>query len=690
MTLFNALTPRTRFVLGLLVLLSADPSQTSFGAASPGQQKALIIAVQSHHDPRLNLNFTNRDSDALRKTLTERAGLPASHITLMNDEAPDAFRPTLENLRKELKRFLRDVKPEDRLILFFSGHGFIRDGVTYLVPSDFRRETPEKTGLPAAEFREALSQCPARVKFLILDCCQAGGEKGIDDPGIPSEVVAKGLDLQQVPGCIVLASCQAREKSYEWPEHRCSVFTYWLCRGLEGGADEDADGHLTADEVYKYSYDRVSKTVSQVLGGGRAQTPVRSIGLNVAGPQEVLTLIPESPESLCKRLAAHLDLEARLRKLKKLGVLEFLEPYGRVEGLSRSNLPAYCAERVRLELTHLAGREYGVLDAPQLQKATRGLKFSEIGDPDAMRDLAANGGGLDSVVAGTLRRRGRNLNLQCDLISTADGESLVRPGGLLPLTETLLADDGQSFDNRERPKDASPGSEAVVVKVVAESRKPSPLLDPKFPFRVDVWSVLAPAGTPVTDATPRVQKPFRQAPSGVDKADPGTLLIGASAGEAFEIRIKNGSDKQVGLVLLLDGINSLGRKVERIEEARCWRLEPGTSAAIGDWYAVDPTAAVGTVNAQTRRFVFENVSGKSLDRETFGDALGTITAAFFEAKPGSETRGPTLRVGQGDAGQRELKTKPFVKGRLLGAVTIRYVPEEAVKKIAVAVPCAPM
>ena len=632
-------------------------------------QKALIIAVQTHQDPRLNLNFALQDSNALKKTLLDRAGVPPVNITVMNDESSDDLRPTLVNMRNELTRFLSDAKPDDRLILFFSGHGFIQDGQTYLVPSDFKRNAPKQTGLPAAEFREALSRCAAGVKFLILDCCQAGGEKGLDDTGPPSEAVAKGLDLEKVSGCIVLASCQAREKSYEWPEHQCSVFTYWLCRGLEGGADEDADGRLTADEVYKYSYDRVVKTVSQALGGGRTQTPVRNIGLNVAGPQEVLSLRPESPESLCTRLAAHLDLEARLRKLKKIGVLEFLEPYGKVEGLARSNLPAFCSERVRAELARLAGKSYVVLDSEQLRQATQGMKVADLGDPEAMRGLSAQGTGLDSVVSGVLRRRGRTLNLQCDLVSTVDGESLVRPGGVLPITESILGDDGHSFDNRNRPNGAA-GSEKVVNNVIFESRKPNPLLEKTFPYSVEVHTVQAVPGQTITATTPRVLKPFGQLSTSDAMSGKGELIVGARAGEVFEVWIKNKSEKPVGLVLLLDGYNSREHKIERIEDAQFWVIQPGAQNAIGDWYYAEAGGGSGMLRNRTSKFVFAEVADSALGRQRFGEAIGTITAAFFEVK---QSRG--LKVGQGQGGESTLKLANYERGRLLGVTTIRYVSE---------------
>ena len=40
--------------------------------------------------------------------------------------------PTLANLRREVPKFLARVGKDDRVIVFYAGHGFLRGGKTYL------------------------------------------------------------------------------------------------------------------------------------------------------------------------------------------------------------------------------------------------------------------------------------------------------------------------------------------------------------------------------------------------------------------------------------------------------------------------------------------------------------------------------------------------------------------------------
>jgi hypothetical protein len=62
-------------------------------------------------------------------------------------------------------------------------------------------------------------------------------------------------------------------------------------------------------------------------------------------------------------------------------------------------------------------------------------------------------------------------------------------------------------------------------------------------------------------------------------------------------------------------------------------------------------------------------------RQTFGDAPGVITAAFFAEQ------GRDLLIGRLDRDeQRDLRTVDFKAGKLLGVVHIRYVDEKDLRR----------
>ncbi|MBI1902422.1 MAG: caspase family protein [Planctomycetia bacterium] len=658
-----------------VVALALSISKLASAAPPSGEQWAVLIAVQKHDEATLNnVQFTINDAQLVRKTLVDRAALASDHILEMTDDSPKELRPTLANLRRELPGFLKKAAAGDRVVIYFSGHGHLEQaGQAYLVPSDFRRDAPAQSALPIAEVRQLLSDCKAGVKFLILDCCHAGGAKDAAG-GVAAETLAKSLEPDKVAGCVVLASCKVDENSWEWTQRQHGIFTYWLCRAMEGGGDANGDGQLSFTEVHSYAGERVTTTAEQVLR--KPQTPVWLTGGSIEGVPVVLTLRAEPPESVMRRLAEHVDLEIRRQKLKKVGVLEFGTPAGQ---LAQANLPSICAEEMRKSLARMCGGDYAVLDADAMRQAAKGARVDDVGDPPAMRRLGQQGGGMDAVVWGTVQRGGRKLHVQCFLNSTQSGDRLLAPAGVIPLSEDLLADNGASFDNRERPP-GSPYDEQVVMHVSEEAQQAHPLLDNDFPFGVEVHSVLVRPGEQVTDATRRVRKEQVQlyAEKGVQVEPTPTRVVAAREGEIFEIRVKNNLKERVGVTVLVDGINSLGQKRERLGQAWSWVFGAGKEHTIAGWWKPKTPEAKpndGMINFKLKLFQFVDSPQSVAARQNFSDSIGLITVAFYAE------RGRRLGVGEGPEEHRQLRTENFQAGRLLGVVQIRYVDEAEFKRL---------
>ncbi len=680
----NGTIPFARdWLVGAMLTLLAISTALAADDGGP-KQWAVLIGVQEHEDARLNLRYTANDVRVLRQVLVDRAGIPESRILAMSDDSPQQKQPTLANLRREVPRFLAQADPEDQVLVFFSGHGELFEQKTYLIPKDFKHPDP-KTALPAAELRKALDACPAAVKLLVIDSCHAGGARS-GETTLPAEALARSVVSERVAGCVVLASSRADEKSWEWPQRQQGIFSYWLCRALEGGADKNNDGRLTVDEVYEYTSQRVAQTARQVFH--RDQTPVRIIGGDVEGVPTVLRLRPEPPESLMRRMAEHLDLEIRRSGLKRVGVLEFMQPIGWSEALGHANLPAYCAGLVRDELIRLSDDRYVVLGEAATKEAAKGLRVEALGDPDQMRPLRDGEAALDALVVGSLRRRGRNMHVQCDLIATADGNSLATPSGVLPLSEDLVGDTGHSFVTSGRPP-GGPYAPEVVAHVQASQDHPMLQAgDRAFPFRLEIWSIEAKPGEPITDSTPRKRKDLvvltpKSPATGETEPKRSELVVAAREGEMFEIRVRNRYRQRVAMTLLVDGLNMLGQKRERLGKGWSWVLRPAEKEGeervhrFTGWHLPkQPTAKAGeTMDFDVRQFQFVDMADSAAGRQGFGDSIGLITAAFYAE------RGRMLGVGEGPEEQRSLRTADFQPGRLLGVIHVRYVDERELERL---------
>ncbi len=284
--------PTTRtfcFVIATTALLVGLTEQR----AAAQNRYAVIIGINEYEDPSSfgNLETCVADSIAMYDTLTKNCGYDADNVLLINDwggrEKPENlsledFRqlqqrlPSSSNLRARIPRWLALAKPEDTVLVFFSGHGVLSEGDGILATSDCRLADASRTGLPTAELQEMLLKCSAERKVLVLDCCHAGA--AADKSGgrnTSSEELA--TIFQRAQGLVTLASCGQNEKSQQDPKKGLSLFTYFLTLGLKGEADVDnsgEDGYGIVDhvELHNYVSHQVQKTMASVFSNVE-QTP---------------------------------------------------------------------------------------------------------------------------------------------------------------------------------------------------------------------------------------------------------------------------------------------------------------------------------------------------------------------------------------------------------------------------------
>ncbi len=247
-------------------------------APADGDRWAVVIGIDAYQDLG-RLTTCRADARALARVLIERGGYTPNRVILMTDDAPEPQdRPTLATLRKRIERTARVAGPRDTLLVYFSGHGVVRDGRGYLVPVD----GDAQTALALDWVKERLAASKAASKVLILDACHAGAAaKGV--AGLAPSLLAG------TRGLVMLLSSAADQPSYPDEAGTRSVFSRHLVAGLEGAADADGDRALTHDEVFRYVRRRV---VEWCLETGKTQTP---LVLPQGGTAAVLGRVPAVP-----------------------------------------------------------------------------------------------------------------------------------------------------------------------------------------------------------------------------------------------------------------------------------------------------------------------------------------------------------------------------------------------------------
>jgi tetratricopeptide (TPR) repeat protein len=215
---------------------------------------ALVVGVASY--PKLaekfQLHYTERDAESIYSVLISPEG---GNFHAENVHKLIGAKATLANLRHELEEWLPSVaKDDDRVLIYFAGHGFLNNGRAFLLPTDVDANNVEATAYPMESLASVIGgKIHAKTKILMTDACHSGAIRPEDSQNLNRAVV----DLQK--SLFSLTASRDRELSFEsekWGGGH-GIFTYYVVRGMEGEADQNQDGIVTADELQDYVYRNV-------------------------------------------------------------------------------------------------------------------------------------------------------------------------------------------------------------------------------------------------------------------------------------------------------------------------------------------------------------------------------------------------------------------------------------------------
>jgi hypothetical protein len=227
---------------------------------------ALIIGNTEYSDPGLaQLTAPGMDAKDFARVLQSK------DICDFDDVQISLNQPSTSVIAA-IDEFFDQRKPDDLLVLYFSGHG-VKDeiGSLYLAFKNTVRSRLRSSAIKSDYIREAMDQSRSKRQVLILDCCNSGAFP----QGTKAELGgAMGMvRIFQGYGRFVLTASDSTQFAWEGDkvigETDNSLFTHFLIKGLEGEADNDGDGRITVDELYDYAYGEVSKVTPK-------QTPTKS------------------------------------------------------------------------------------------------------------------------------------------------------------------------------------------------------------------------------------------------------------------------------------------------------------------------------------------------------------------------------------------------------------------------------
>jgi len=225
--------------------------------ASDARRKALIIASSEYDDEHFGpLPGSENDAVDLARVLSN------PQVGDFEVQSPLVNRSHTE-IRRATEVFFRRCDRHDLLLLYLSCHGFKdNSGELYFAAVDTEREFFGSTAISSHKIRSFIKGSPANRQILILDCCYSGAFTSDVEIKGDETVDLWGIFQQQGKGQVVLAASNAIQEAFqERARAECpmpkSLFTRVLIEGLETGkADENDDGQVSMDELYRYIWKR--------------------------------------------------------------------------------------------------------------------------------------------------------------------------------------------------------------------------------------------------------------------------------------------------------------------------------------------------------------------------------------------------------------------------------------------------
>ncbi len=220
---------------------------------------ALVIGISKYKNlpASAQLEYPDRDAESIYTTLISSEGgqFPAENVhKLINDQA------TVANIQHELEVWLPSVtKPDDRVVIYFAGHGFVSNGRGYLAAYDVDIHNITTTAYPMDQLGKDIGgRIHGKWKVLMTDACHSGAITPQSDPQSDRGTINSTLlDLQK--SLFSLTASRDREQSFEssnWGGGH-GIFTYYVVKGLQGEADTNGDGVVSADELAEYVHSNV-------------------------------------------------------------------------------------------------------------------------------------------------------------------------------------------------------------------------------------------------------------------------------------------------------------------------------------------------------------------------------------------------------------------------------------------------
>lgn len=230
---------------------------------------AAVIGVDDYQTwPKLS--YAANDAQALRDLLIKKYNFKQDHTFLLLDK--EATRQNILSLLGDKLGNPDLVKREDRVFVFFAGHGATRHlasgrDLGYIIPVDSDLSNYEGQAISMTNFQDIAEGIPAKHVLFVMDSCYSG--LALTRGGGASLGLANYLlEISRRTARQMFTAGGMDQQVADNGPNGHSVFTWTLLQALDGRADLNNDGVITGTELAAYVTPAVSALSHQTPAFG--------------------------------------------------------------------------------------------------------------------------------------------------------------------------------------------------------------------------------------------------------------------------------------------------------------------------------------------------------------------------------------------------------------------------------------
>lgn len=266
-TLNKSMVVKGQTVSNTKVLDKLNPENLK--KAAPRDAVAIIVGIQDYK--RLpKADFANDDARAFHDYAVRALGIRPENIKMLIDGEAEQVE-ILSAFKSWLPSYVKKDKTD--VYVFYSGHGLpSADGKSlFLLPQNGHKDFLAETGIDQNSLVAALAAAKPKSVTLFIDSCYSGSSRSGETLLASARPIALKTSASNFPSNFTVISASSMDQmSSSSPDLKHGIFSFFVMKGLEGDADQNKDGKITAGELQTYLSDVVPR---QAMRMNRKQEP---------------------------------------------------------------------------------------------------------------------------------------------------------------------------------------------------------------------------------------------------------------------------------------------------------------------------------------------------------------------------------------------------------------------------------